>query len=252
MERLGNMARVKRRIFSGSVCEQEIFTIAGNRKDLQNAEPIERFTSEEERTQHREKMARRHHERIFNNNFSPASIYTTLTMDDDHEVHTFKEARTMRNNYVRRLKTANPDAQISIYMGRGKSTSRIHFHMVSNGLSEETIKAKWQAGEIIRAVHLREHNYYDGVDHGQDYTGLANYLFDHWTQEQGGHHYKATRNLQRPKLKEPDIIKRNYSESKPPRMPEGYKLVEYTSNAFGYQYFKFVYIPKKKTSRLKC
>ena len=75
-------------------------------------------------------------------------------------------------------------------MGRGKGTHRIHFHMVSEGIPEEQIRKLWGMGEIVRIEHLREHNYYSGIDHGQDYTGLANYLFGHWTPEQGGHRWK--------------------------------------------------------------
>lgn len=61
-----------------------------------------------------------------NENFSPLSLYSTLTFDDDSEVHTFSEARRIRDNYFRRLQRACPDAKIIIYMGRGKSTKLIH------------------------------------------------------------------------------------------------------------------------------
>ena len=113
------------------------------------------------------------HQRLVNENFSPLSLYSTLTFDDDSEVHTFSEARRIRDNYFRRLQRACPDAKIIIYMGRGKSTNRIHFHMISDGIPEETISGKWNDGSVIHIRHLREHNYYNGVDYGQDYTGLA-------------------------------------------------------------------------------
>lgn len=246
------MPRIKRRTFSGSVCEQEVFTVAPNQKNLKNAEPNQRFKTDEERAQHRLLQSKRHHARIVNKNMSPQSYYSTLTMDDEHEVHTFKEARRIRDNYVRRLKGANPDAQILIYMGRGKGTSRIHFHMLSNGLSEETIRAKWTAGLATRIDRLRENIKYDGVDYGQDYTGLANYLFDHWTPEQGGHRWKATRSIQQPDREDPTIAKRVYSERKPPRAPKGYKLVETKSNSFGYLYFKYVKVNDNRARRMKC
>lgn len=246
------MPRIKRRTFSGSVCEQEVFTVAPNKKNLKAAEPNQRFKNDEERAQHRLLQSKRHHARIVNKNFSPQSLYSTLTMDDEHEVHTFKEARRMRDNYVRRLKGVNPDAQILIYMGRGKGTSRIHFHMLSNGLSEETIRAKWTAGLATRIDHLRENIKYDGVYYGQDYIGLANYLFDHWTPEQGGHRWKATRSIQQPDRENPTIAKRVYSESKPPRAPKGYKLVETKSNSFGYLYFKYVKVNDNRARRMKC
>lgn len=234
------MPRIKRRTFSGAVCEQEVFSVAANTKNLNKAEPRLRFKTDEERQWHKLQMSKRHHARIVNENFNPQSLYSTLTMDNDHEVHTFEEAKRIRDLYVRRLKYANPDARITIYMGRGKSTSRIHFHMLCHGLSKETIAAKWRAGQVVRIDNLKVHNYYDGIDHGQDYTGLANYLFDHWTPEQGGHRWKQTKNIRQPEREKPTVVKRNYSESKPPIAPKGYKLVGCKSNRYGYMSFKYV------------
>ncbi len=150
---------------------------------------------------------------------------------------------------MRRLKYHFPDARIMIYMGRGKSTSRIHFHMVSDGIPEDMIRQLWGMGEIVRIDPLKEHNYYNGVDHGQDYTGLANYLFDHWTPEQGGHRWKQTTNLLKPDREAAKEIKRNYTESKAPRPPKGYILVESRATKYGYLYYKYVKEPAKRTRR---
>ena len=125
------MQRVKRRIFSGVVCEQEVYTVS-DRANIKKAEPRPRFKDDEERAQHRIGISKRKHQRLVNENFSPLSLYSTLTFDDDSEVHTFSEARRIRDNYFRRLQRACPDAKIIIYMGRGKSTNRIHFHMISD------------------------------------------------------------------------------------------------------------------------
>lgn len=243
------MQRVKRRIFSGVVCEQEVYSIS-TRTNIKKSKPRPRFKDEAERAEHRIGISRRKHQRLVNNNFSPTSIYSTLTFDDDSEVHTFKEARRIRDNYWRRLQRAAPDAKIMIYMGRGKSTSRIHFHMLSEGIPEKIIEEKWSAGAVIHMRHLRENNFYNGVNHGQDYTGLANYLFDHWTPEQGGHRWKATRNLKRPDEETPQVALRAYSEDKPPVAPKGYKLVEAKTTKWGYLYFKYVIdIKKPKNNR---
>lgn len=160
------MQRVKRRIFSGAVCEQEVFNISDRLTDIKKAEPRPRFKTEEEREQHRIGISRRKHARLVNENFSPRSLYSTLTLDNENEVHTFKEAKRIRDLFVRRLKYAFPDAVIFIYLGRGKNTNRIHAHMLSDGVPEEAIKKQWIYGSIVRIDHLREHNYYDGVDHG--------------------------------------------------------------------------------------
>lgn len=243
------MQRVKRRIFSGVVCEQEVYSVPDRIKDIGKAEPRPRFKNEEERELHRIGISRRKHIQLVNENFSPRSYYSTLTLDDEHEVHTFKEARRLRDNYARRLKYHYPDAKVCLYMGRGKSTHRIHFHMLSDGVPEEAIRELWGMGDILRADHLREHNYYNGVDYGQDYTGLANYLFDHWTPEQGGHRWKQTRNLAKPEREPAVPIKRKYSGSRPPRPPKGYIFVESRVTRFGYLYFKYVKEPPKKTRR---
>ena len=43
------MQRVKRRIFSGVVCEQEVFNVSDRLTDIKKAEPRPRFKTEEER-----------------------------------------------------------------------------------------------------------------------------------------------------------------------------------------------------------
>ena len=45
------MQRVKRRIFSGVVCEQEVYTVS-DRANIKKAEPRPRFKDDEERAQH--------------------------------------------------------------------------------------------------------------------------------------------------------------------------------------------------------
>lgn len=247
------MRRVKRRTFSGVVCEQEVFSVSDCLQDLHKAEPRQRFKTEEEREQHRINISRRKHVQAFNANFRPRSLYSTLTFDIEHECHEYRDVKRIRDLFVRRLKYAYPDAVIFIYVGRGKKTQRFHIHMVSDGVPEDFIAKKWEFGSILRIENLREHNYYDGIDHGQDYTGLANYLFDHWTPEQGGHRWKQTRNAVKPDREEPTVIKREYSKAKPPRPPKGYKLVEAKSTKYGYLYFKYVLeTPKRKRKKPKA
>ena len=245
------MRRVKKRIYSGVVCEQIVYSVSDRIKNIGKSSPRVRFKTEEERAAHRIGIARRRHARIVNENFSPASLYSTLTMDDEHEVHTFSEARRLRSLFRRRLQYAFPSAKIIIYMGRGKSTHRIHFHMLSDGIPAEFIEKSWQLGSVKRIETLREHNYYDGIDYGRDYTGLANYLFDHWTSEQGGHYYMSTRNMRQPEEEDATEVKRNYTADKPPRAPKGYELRESRITDFGYLYYKYIKIEKKKRGRPK-
>ena len=75
--------------------------------------------------------------------------------------------------------------------------------------------------------------------------------FDHWTKEQGGHRWKQTRNARKPDRETPTVAKRVYTESKPPRPPKGYILVETKSTKYGYLYFKYVLEPPKRKRAAK-
>ena len=245
------MKRVKVRLDTGCVCEQYVYSVP-ERCDIRETGPRKpRFKTEAERAEHRRKIARRDHARKINENFVPGDLYTTLTFDNAHEVHTFAEARRVRDNFFRRLQRACPGAVIFIYMGRGGGTSRIHFHMLSSGVPEEVIGKKWGMGSVMRIEKLRAHNYYrqaDGTlrDYGADFTGLANYLIGHWTEEQGGHRYKCSRNARVPKAERPVEVKREYCDKHPPRAPRGYELVACEGNQYGYWWFKYVRKPERK------
>lgn len=246
---------MKRRIFSGVICEQLVYNVPTGIRDLKSYTPEKpsrkRFKDESERAKHREEISRRTHIRSFHANFGTESIYSTLTFDDDWEVHTFADAKRIRRNFVRALQRAHPEAVIFLYMGRGKGTDRIHFHMVSQGVPKEVISEKWKYGSVKRFNNLRAHNWYNDVDHGQDYSGLANYLFDHWTEEVGGHRWFQTKNAKKPDAEEPTEVRvtGGYSEKRPPVAPKGYKLVEIKSNQYGYLYFKYVVEPPRDPRR---
>ncbi len=257
------MRKVKRRTFAGNVLEQEIYSIS-ERGSVKTALPRLRFKDEAERQAHKDGISKRRHARLINENYSPESLYSTLTFDVENEIHTYKEAKLIRDRFYRRLLYKYPDAKINLYIGRGAVTDRYHLHMISDGIPEEYILKQWEFGEIVRIEHLREHNKYDGVDYGQDYTGLANYLFDHWKPEfgyetashrsgeatrsavGGRHRYKASRNVKHPESEDPREIRREYSESKPPKAPAGYKLVECKVTRYGYMWFKYVSVANCK------
>ena len=253
---MGKAVRVRQRTYSGAVVEDKIWHWHPGGRDISKAKPPKpRFQNDEERKQHSLLISKRKFARLINTNFSPKSLYSTLTFDNESEVHTFEEARQIRENFIRRLLYKYPNAVIVLVMGRGKHTNRIHFHMLSNDIPEEYIRKQWKYGKVVEIEHLREHNWYDGVDHGQDYTGLANYLFGHWTEEQGGHRWRMTKTARQPEAEKPEEIKREYSEKKPPKPPRGYMLVECQGNRYGYLYFKYIKVPpqvvrgKKKEPR---
>lgn len=237
-----NMKRVKRRVHSGIVLEQEVYTVAQNTRNIRAAEPKpSREMTDEQRQRHNDLAALRRFTRIVNNNFTPQSLYVTLTFSDLFLPESAQEARILLENYIRRLKYTAPDMVYVAVMGRGITSERWHYHLILDGVSEETISNKWNMGEIKRIEPLRAHNYYDGVDYGQDYTGLARYLFLHWTPEQGkGKRWKQSTNIIQPEKEAAQLIRRHYSIKKPPRAPKGYTLVESRENEFGHLYFKYV------------
>lgn len=235
------MIWVKKRVDSGAVCEQFVYSVPDN-ANVRTYKKRIRFATPEAYEQYKDQQARKRFARMINANYDPSSLKGTLTFDTENEVHDFEDARRVLRSYVRRIRRKCPDAKIILVMGRGLSTARIHLHYIMAGVPESVIHGAWTWGSIKETKHLRRNNKYNGVDHGQDYTALANYYWDHWTPEQGGHHYYATRNHVKPDEEEPREVKRVYSVEKPPRAPKGYKLVEATGNTFGYLYFKYTRI----------
>lgn len=233
------MKRMKKRTFSGCVCEQIVYTAADNTSACRIRR--DRFKDEKQYAEFKDAMGRKRFAQLINTNFSPASLKGTLTFDRSNEVHDYDEARAVLRSYVRRIKRKCPGAKIVIVMGRSvKNMAKIHFHYIMDGVPEDNIRDKWTWGKIVECENLWENVFYKGVNHGRDYTGLANYYWEHWTEEQGGHHYYATRNMDKPEEEKPEEVKREYSEKKPPRAPKGYTLVENYITSFGFLYFKYV------------
>lgn len=241
--------RVKKRTFSGCVCEQEVFTVGDGTKKIKGAVPRPRFKTDAERERHRRQQAKRQNARAVNENFSPTSLYSTLTFDRDNEVHEMAEAERIAANFIKSIKRKYQEVKIRLYLGQGKHTHRIHCHMLSDGVPAEVIAQKWKYGTVLRIEHLRKDNYYNGINHGQDYTGLADYLFEHWAPGRGGHCCRYTRNAIAPPGEDTKEIKRTYTEQKPPTPPKGFVLVESKASEFGYLYFKYVKKVENPTKR---
>ena len=219
--------RHKRRKFSGRVCEQIVYTVAGGTNPKTSRPKKPRFQSQEEREEFNTRISAAKFAALVNANFSPSSYYSTLTLDPEHEVHTAQEMRRIRDNFYRRMAYRYPDAKIVIVYGRGS---------------------------VIDCKPLRKHNYYldengNKVDHGQDYKALANYLHGHWRKEFGGHRYKASRSCVRPEPEPATEAVRDYSPTRPPVAPRGYILVESRATQYGFLYFKYVWDPKNETHK---
>lgn len=244
--------QIKKRIFSGVVCEQEVYFAPTIRRSSTTKVPRIRFKTDAERERHRIEISRRRHTRLFNENFTPASLYSTMTLDDAHEVYTDEEMERIGQNFVRRLKYNFPGSSGFWYYGQGKTTGRYHMHLVTNGIPEEAIVRLWTYGRIFRIEKLRENCRYkhaDGqmYDHGADYTGLANYLFSHCPAERKGRRYRTFGIIRRPEEEEPVECRRYYSIEHPPIAPKGYELVDARSTEYGF--FLYKYIKKQSKTR---
>ena len=237
--------QVKTRVFAGEVCDQIIYQMQDNvRLNPPKKEPRQRFRTDAEREEHKRQISKRNHALLVNANFGPTSYFSTMTFSNENEVYEFDEARAVRDKYWGRLKRRYPNAKMIIYMGRGKTTARIHFHLLTDGIPPEVLKELWIWGEIRECKKFRDHNKdkVTGKDHGHDYTNVANYCFDHWTAEQGkGRRYKATKNMIKPEREKPTVCIMHYDADHPPRAPKGYI---YTGDCYitSYGYMRFRYI----------
>lgn len=251
------MPRMKKRIYSGVVCEQIVYTIGDRVRDKSSAKPKTKELTKEQKEEHKKAKALRLFTRKINANFTPRGYFVTLTMDRENELHDFDEARAVRSNFCRRLKYHFKDIKIVMVMGRGKSTSRIHFHALIEGenIQPKDIEASWTGGKITRIDHLRTNCKISGIEVGPDYTAVAHYMFAHWTKDQGGHYSFQTKNLEMPIEEAPTECVRDYTEEHPPIEPKGYKYIGCTEpNNYGYMIFKYVkksIEPLRKRGRAK-
>lgn len=240
--------RFKRNIFAGPTCDTIVYTAP-----VRNGVAVksrQRFKSEEERAEHRRLIARRHCAQLVNENISTSGYYCTLTFDNDNEVHTMEEAKKVRTNFRRRVLYRNPDAVLFIFMGRGKGTDRIHFHVICDHVTKEDILLSWRAGKVVTISPIREHNKDEhGNDIGRDLTGISNYCFDHWTPEQGGHYYSRTDNVRQPVMEEPEEVTFNYTETIHPAAPRGFKYISVKQTPYGMLIYHYVKLPKPKPRR---
>lgn len=239
------MATYRKRTFSVAVCEIEYFNAPESRSPSLKPK-LETVRTEAERRVYNRRKSEKHFTRLVNANFDHTAYYVTLTYDNEHLPLTIEEAEKGLENYIRRLRRTNPQAKIIAVTGHGKRSGRLHHHLIISGVSERDIIKKWTCGEIARAEHLRAHNFYNGVDHGEDFTALAAYLHAHTPDSVKGRRWRQTKNLLQPKADKPKKVSRFYSEKKPPKAPKGYKLINVRCSEYfgsGYICFKYVRIP---------
>ena len=77
------MKRIKKRIFSGTICEQLVFNVSDKTRKIKEAKPRLRFKTQEEREQHKLQISRRRHARLINENMDAVEVVRCK----DCEVH---------------------------------------------------------------------------------------------------------------------------------------------------------------------
>lgn len=237
------MAAVMWEYFSGVVREKVFGHVSDQAADPLKQKPKEKARTPEEQLEVNHRQSQLNFIRMVNANFGPWAFYFTGTFCDAWLPQDFAEAKRLLRNFLRRLRTSCPGVLAVGVVGRGKWTDRLHVHCIISGVSQQDIEDKWQYGDVAKLEHLRKHNYYDGVDHGADYTGLAVYLHDHWTPEQGGNRWQRTGKLTPHDKEKTSMPKRSYAIDKPPAAPKGHMLVEQRELKGGGLYFKYVKVP---------
>jgi len=205
----------------------------------------ENIRTPEEKVRYNNHRSEKRFVRTVNTNFTSAAYYVTLTYDDEHLPKSYEEAQKNLDNYIRRLRHSNPNAKIIAVTGYGRRSGRLHHHLIIDFVSEGDILSKWTFGEIAKVEHLRKNNYYNGVNHGEDFTALAIYLHKHTPSEHKGKRWKQTKNIQQPIQEKAERVKRIYTPARPPKTPDGFTLAEVKTCEFfnGYICFKYVRIP---------
>lgn len=238
------MQNCKRETYSGAVYEAEIYPVSDKVKSIQDSMPKpDNIRTLEEKEAYNRHKSEKHFIRLVNTNFNSKSYYVTVTYNDTNLPNSYQEACNNLDNYIRRLKYTNPNAVIVAVIGYGSRSGRLHHHLLISCVDEADILSKWTYGEIAKAEHLRKDNYYNGVNHGEDFTALAVYLHQHTPIEHKGKRWKQTKSIQKPVQKKAKIIKRTFSTTTPPKAPKGYTLVEARTCEYfasGYMYFKYV------------
>ena len=199
---------------SGAVCEIEVFSVPNGVKITKNTKPKPvNVRTDEEKARYNNYKSEKHFVRLVNTNFTSVAYYVTLTYNNEHLPESYTEASKNLENYVRRLRYSNPHAKVIAVTGYGSRSGRLHHHLIVSGVSEGDILGKWSGGEIVKTEHLRKDNYYNGVNHGEDFTALAVYLHKHAPAEHKGKRWKQTKNIQQPMQEKAKEVKRVYISS---------------------------------------
>lgn len=220
-------------IYSGAVLERERYQLFRG-GGIKSRRPNTRFSTDRQRKLNtinsKKKLTR-----LINSNFVPGDLFVTLTYDSEFYPADIEKADRDLENYFRRIKYALEKAGIKslkyvAVTGRGSKRGRIHHHFIVPAMGLEILRSRWKRGNV-KIKPLK--NY-------RDYTGLALYLYNHYTT---GKRWKQSHYLKRPKPKK-KIMKRHFCPDTRPHVPKGYRLIEENTQCNDItgilQYFKYI------------
>lgn len=258
------MPYYERKIVSGDYVEIEQFYYSGKR--IPQGET--RGTTPLSQAEYNGRQSEKQFLRMIHCNFAPecGDIFATFTFAEavDHA-----EATKVFRNFESRVKRryANENAEYK-RLSALEQQGKWHVHMVISGLPSLTPtewEQLWGHGRVTVSALNKDNNYKD----------LSKYLYNdekpNKADPNGGNtkpprqrfskRWSGTRNLKKPKIYPPKLIKRESIMRKPPTAPKGYTLIPdwvLTCDACGYLIRRYAYIrtpskvpPKGKPPRNK-
>ncbi len=124
-------------------------------------------------------------------NYDEQGYVGTLVFDAGHATKDFGTAIHRRDAFFVHLETKYPSIQMILAMGRGQVTDRIHFHIIAKDITREQIEKAWLWGRVTEWHPIKRSR---ETMSEEPYRALASYFCAHWTEEQGGLPFFATRN----------------------------------------------------------
>lgn len=233
---------------AGAVVEIEFYSVPENARGEAVKPNPRNVRTPEQKEKYNNYKSEKQAIRLINANFTAAGYYVTLSYDAEHLPKSYDAAEKNARLFLNRLKYKFPNTKIICFTAAGDVSGRFHHHLIIEGVPESYILKKWSGGKIVKIERLRAHNYYNGMDCGEDFTALAKYLHRQVPGRKGRKRWTET-GLTQPKQEKTKSALLAYTAKKPPKAPSGYRLVEVRDCEYfasSYICFKFARIPQKK------
>lgn len=165
--------------------------------------------------------------RLLNCNFKAGDYWLTLTFAQEPDE---REAAGALARFLRRLrryccKKTGQELKYVQVTERGDKYGRLHIHLVCQkmGLAPEELAALWGQGRVDMQT----------LDGDPYYRWLMVYLEKHERSQKGKKRWSCSRNLDKPVMPPPKIIKRKVLRREP-QAPKGYYILDYETRADRY------------------